>query len=129
MAKKLTPKQKLFVKEYVVDLNGRKAALRAGYGAGGAASQASRMLQRPEFKVAIAKLQTKIGDKLEITVEYVLDKIRRSAEMADATNQHGSALKGWELLGKHLGMFRENHNLFSDGELKIKLKWDNGNGD
>ena len=31
MAKKLTDKQKAFCDEYLVDLNGKQAAIRAGY--------------------------------------------------------------------------------------------------
>ena len=31
MARKLTPKQELFVQEYLIDLNATQAAIRAGY--------------------------------------------------------------------------------------------------
>lgn len=42
----LRPRERKFVQEYLKDMNGTKAAIRAGYGARSAASQASRMLRR-----------------------------------------------------------------------------------
>jgi phage terminase small subunit len=43
-SKKLTEKQKLFVAEYLVDLNATKAYIRAGYSAKGADVSAARLL-------------------------------------------------------------------------------------
>lgn len=51
----LTPKQLRFVHEYAVDLNGTKAAIRAGYSSKTARSIASENLQRPAVKSAIKK--------------------------------------------------------------------------
>ena len=42
-AQKLTPKQTLFVAEYLVDHNGKQAAIRAGYAPRSAEMQASRL--------------------------------------------------------------------------------------
>jgi phage terminase small subunit len=44
MAEGLTPKQQRFVAEYLVDLNGKQAAIRTGYSAKTAEQQASRLL-------------------------------------------------------------------------------------
>jgi len=44
MSRKLTPKQQRFVEEYLVDLNGTQAAIRAGYSPKTANEQAARLL-------------------------------------------------------------------------------------
>ena len=48
-AKALNPQQQLFTREYVIDFNGTKAAVRAGYSEKTAASTASRLLRDPKI--------------------------------------------------------------------------------
>lgn len=50
----LNPRQLLFVENYLVDLNGKAAAIRAGYGAKGAAARAAKLLSRPAIRAAVA---------------------------------------------------------------------------
>lgn len=45
--KQLTDKQKRFVREWLVDMNGTRAALRAGYSEKSAAQTASRLMKDP----------------------------------------------------------------------------------
>ena len=47
--------QQLFIMEYVVDLNGKQAAIRAGYSAKTAEVQASRLLSHVKVQAAIRK--------------------------------------------------------------------------
>ena len=49
LAKPLTDRQRLFVHEYMLDLNGTLAAIRAGYEEKTAASRASRLLRTPKI--------------------------------------------------------------------------------
>lgn len=49
LAKPLTDRQRLFVHEYMLDLNGTQAAIRAGYEEKTAASRASRLLRTPKI--------------------------------------------------------------------------------
>ncbi|HCF4311780.1 TPA: terminase small subunit, partial [Pseudomonas aeruginosa] len=44
----LTKKQRLFVDEYLIDLNATQAAIRAGYSTRRAAEIGYQLLQRPE---------------------------------------------------------------------------------
>ena len=46
----ITPKQARFVAEYLVDLNGKQAAIRAGYSPQTAQAQASRLLTNAKVK-------------------------------------------------------------------------------
>ena len=49
----LTPKQARFVEEYLIDLNGKQAAIRAGYSPGTAEVQASRLLRNAKVRFAL----------------------------------------------------------------------------
>ena len=51
---KLTNRQKRFVEEYLIDLNARQAAIRAGYSPKTAQEQASRLLANVRFKLLSA---------------------------------------------------------------------------
>lgn len=50
LAKALTVRERRFTLEYMRDLNGTQAAIRAGYAEKNAASQASRLLRKPEVR-------------------------------------------------------------------------------
>ena len=53
---RLTPRQRRFAEEYVVDFNGRQAAIRAGYSKASASSVASKYTSRPDIQAAIREL-------------------------------------------------------------------------
>jgi phage terminase small subunit len=57
-AAELTPRERRFVEEYIVDLNGKAAAIRAGLGksAKSATEMASRMRKKPHVAAAISAL-------------------------------------------------------------------------
>ena len=73
----MTPKQKLFIKEYLVDLNATRAAISAGYSANGASVAGVRMLANAKVKAEIEKALAKVCEKLEITVEKVLGELAK----------------------------------------------------
>ncbi len=69
---KLTPKQQRFVVEYLVDLNGTQAAIRAGYSAKTAEQMAYQLLQKTSVKKAISAARKDQQDRTEITADRVL---------------------------------------------------------
>ena len=73
----LTPKQALFVKEYLVDLNGTQAAVRAGYSAKGADVAGARLLGNVRVKEAIQAAMDDRAERLDITADRVLQEIAR----------------------------------------------------
>jgi phage terminase small subunit len=75
----LNPKQERFVAEYLKDLNGKQAAIRAGYSEKTAESQASRLLSHAKVAAAVAAGQAKTAAKLEITKEMIVDELRKIA--------------------------------------------------
>ncbi len=69
---KLTAKQQKFCEEYIVDLNGTQAAIRAGYSKRSAQVQAVENLSKPIIQSVISELKKKLSEKTGITAERVL---------------------------------------------------------
>lgn len=131
----LTDKQRLFCDEYLIDLNAKQAAIRAGYSAKTAEVQASRLLSYAKVQEYINGKQTKLADKLELDAEWVLRRLKDisdrcvQAEPVMTRNQDGDlvesgeykfdssgANKATELIGKHLGMFGDKLDVTSKGQ-------------
>lgn len=71
----LTDKQEMFCREYLVDLNATQAAIRAGYSDKTARSQANRMLTNVDIEKRIQELMNARSERLEITADYVLNRL------------------------------------------------------
>ncbi len=106
-------KQKMFVKEYLVDLNATQAAIRAGYSASTANKTGPKLLVNPGVQVEIQKGMAKRAEKTGLTAEKVLRDINLIKENAMSKNPDGgmidrpAALKACELEGKHLKLFTD----------------------
>jgi phage terminase small subunit len=73
----MTPRQRLFALEYLVDCNGKQAAIRAGYSARSAESQASTLLRNPKVSEFIAGHMRKVEQKTELTVDRLEEELAR----------------------------------------------------
>lgn len=71
--------KELFCREYVVDRNGKRAAIAAGYSARTAAQKASTMLNEPAVQERIRQLTKRQLDKADITAERVMLELARLA--------------------------------------------------
>lgn len=71
-AKTLTTKQRLFVDEYIIDLNGTQAAIRAGYSKRTAQEQSSRLLSNVMVQDAINEAIADRRKRLRIDADTVL---------------------------------------------------------
>ena len=94
-----------FAAEYVKDLNGAQAAIRAGYSAKTARHQAYELLTKPDIAAEVQRLQAKRAEAVDIDAEWVLRKLREVAEQEDAAIP--TKTRALELIGKHVGMFTE----------------------
>jgi len=83
MAKKtgseLNDKQRRFAEEYVIDMNGKQAAIRAGYSPKTAEVQAVRLLGYAKVQTFISELRDKAAHRLQITFDDVLNQYRKLA--------------------------------------------------
>jgi len=72
---KLTDKQELFAREFIVDLNATQAAIRAGYSAKTAQEQSSRLLSNVMVQQRIGELKAVRNDQVGIDAAYVLRRL------------------------------------------------------
>jgi len=71
----LTAQQLRFIDEYMIDLNGKQAAIRAGYSERTAESQASRLLRHVKVQSEVSKRQAERSKRCEITADKVLKEL------------------------------------------------------
>lgn len=71
----LTMLQQRFVAEYLVDLNGTRAAVRAGYSERSASTMASRLLSRPAIAAMIAEGIDARAARTRVTADRETDTI------------------------------------------------------
>jgi phage terminase small subunit len=76
---KLTDKQRLFVKEYLVDLNATQAALRAGYSPKTAFAIGYENLTKHYIREAVEREMKKREQRIEITADRVLEEFAKIA--------------------------------------------------
>jgi phage terminase small subunit len=75
----LTLKQSRFVEEYIVDLNGKKAAIRAGYSPKTAEVQASRMLRKAKVQTAVEEAMQARSRRTGISADHVVLELEKLA--------------------------------------------------
>lgn len=83
--KKLTDKQEMFCREYLVDFNATQAAIRAGYSANSANAIGNENLLKPIIQKRLKELQEPKLKKLDISAERTLKEVGRLA-FANITN-------------------------------------------
>ena len=110
-----------FVDEFVVDLNGAKAVVRAGYSENGARQQANRLLTRVDIQEKIQERFQARQARVELDQDVVImdlrdliDRCSKSVPIRDGKGQPtgdekpvsaSAAIMGNELLMRHWGMF------------------------
>lgn len=121
----ITEQQRRLAEAYVCspEMSVAKAGEQAGYNSRQAAHEAINLPQVQEY---IAELRAERMERVNITADYVLTKIRdtveRCSQAEPVKDKEGketgeykfdaaNVLKGCELLGKHLGMWTEKHEV------------------
>ncbi len=140
----LTKKQKLFIEEYLIDLNATQAAIRAGYSSETAQQMGSENLSKPVIRAHIDKAMAERSRRTGVSADRVVQELAKIAFInatdvidpktatvkEDALPEDTAAIqsvkvktfgedglereikmadkiKALELLGKHMGMFKE----------------------
>jgi phage terminase small subunit len=101
---RLNPKTQRFVAEYLKDLNGTQAAIRAGYAPSSARVRASKMLSNVIVAEAIREAQTEILRSNQVTVERIVRELALIAFFDPAS------------------MFDENGRLYPINELPPEIR-------
>lgn len=114
-AKKPGNLRQRFVEEYLLDLNGMQAAIRAGYSPKGAGVTACRLLKNPKIRAKIAEEEGKLASARIANAterrEFWTQMMRNGGVEAK------DRLKASELLGKAQGDFVERHEVTGNGFL------------
>lgn len=71
----LTEQQKRFVDEYLIDLNAKQAAIRAGYSLKTAQEQSSRLLSNVKVQAAIREAIATRSERTQVTQDDVLKEL------------------------------------------------------
>jgi hypothetical protein len=117
MVTDMTPRQRRFIDEYLLDLNASRAAIRAGYSARTANEQAARLLAKASIAAAIQAAQQARSERLQITQDDVLRGLHEQATLTGHGASHAARVSAWGLIGKHLGMFVERRQqIGEDGQ-------------
>ena len=107
LAARMTPKQAAFAREYLVDRNATQAAIRAGYSAKTANVAGSRLLADVKVAAEVAKNEAETAERVSITVDNVLDMLKREANAGKKSVPNQARIRAQELIGKHIGMFKD----------------------
>ena len=127
---KLTPMQEIFLQEYMVDYNASRAILKAGYKTKNPNRLGTDLLNHPLIQKELSERTKERRERMELTVDYVVNKLVSIVEETEAGNPN-AALRGLELLAKHLGMLKEKTEISGPNggaiEYEQKVKEDAAN--
>lgn len=130
-------KHERFCQEYIIDYNGKAAALRAGYKESNARAQASSLLTNPNILARVRELQQEQSKRLAITADMVLietlktyqkclaptpvlqrnEKTGKYEEKGIYTFDSKGALRALEMLGKATGLYERKADDPKDNNL------------
>jgi hypothetical protein len=120
----LRERQRRFIQEFLVDGNGAAAYRRAGYQARtdhAAAASAHKLLTKADVAAAIAKAQAERAERLRLTADWVLERLREEATRHGPDSSHGARVRALQLLGLHLGLFARRLEVGGPGGKPIRF--------
>jgi len=117
----LSRREIIFVREYVRDANGARAARKAGYSAPSASQRAHQLLQELHIKKALAGKLKALEAKSLRSSEWVLDRLEHLAKLCSNERSKyykpSQAHKSLELLGKFHKLWTDNVEIISRRDL------------
>jgi len=120
----INDRQAKFVREYVIDHNGKQAAIRAGYSSRSAEVTASKLLSIAKVRAAVDAALMVIAKKTETEAEWVRRRLKEEADDFSKLSSHSGRIRALELVGKINGVFELDNAQKSevDGFAREKLK-------
>ena len=120
----LNEKQKQFCEEYIIDLNGTQAAIRAGYSPKTANEQAAQLLAKLSIQEYIQKLKNKRSDRVKYSQDELMRDIlevkNRCLQANPVLDKEGNETGVWkfdsngankalDMLAKHVGFYETDN--------------------
>ena len=133
--RKPTHKQKLFIREYLKDLNATQAALRAGYSKKTACFIGPQLLKKTHIALRIKKIMDKRSEKVEFDADLVLRSLRdiitfNPQELYQRDGQMKHLLDMPEHVAKHLSAYKvldikttKNKDGSQETAITKEIKW------
>lgn len=105
----LTPRQRRFCDEYILDFNGAAAAVRAGYSTNYPDRQAHQLLKNKGIAAYIDYLTASRASKImSVDPDWVMQGV---VKVINEAEKSGDKLRGFELVAKILGMLTDKHEI------------------
>lgn len=100
----LNEKQVRFCQEYIVDLNGTQAAIRAGYSEDSAASIASELLTKPKIQIYVQELFDQRAARTRATADFAISEIFHliSFDPSEVFDEENNCLKDIHRIPKNV---------------------------
>lgn len=120
----LNDKQKQFCEEYIIDLNGTQAAIRAGYSKKTANEQAAQLLAKLSIQEYIQKIKNKRSERVKYSQDELMRDIlevkNRCMQANPVLDKEGNetgiwkfdsngANKALDMLAKHVGFYETDN--------------------
>ena len=124
----MTAKEQKFCDEYLIDLNGTQAAIRAGYSKKTANEISSQNLTKLHIQEYITEKRKILSEKTELTQQWVLTRFKEISdrcmtaipvlekdeegnmvESGEYKFDSNGANKATEMIAKHLGFFEKDN--------------------
>lgn len=118
---RLTPLMERFIEEFLIDMVGSKAVIRAGYKTKNPNRIATELMQHPLVKAEIEKKKAERRERMGLSADYVLTKLQNIAEETEKENPQ-AALRALELLGKHLGLYKDRQEISGPDGRAIEME-------
>ena len=123
----LTPKQQRFVDEYLIDLNAKQSAIRAGYSEKTASEIGYQLLQKPDVEEAIIDAKKNRQQRLQVDSDYVLKRLVEIDQMdvldiMDDKHNLLPLIKWPKVWRQYLSSLESLELSDADGAVK-KIKW------
>lgn len=121
----MTPKQKRFINEYLVDLNATQAAIRTGYSKKTARTIAADLLANPNIEITLREAQEDLAKRTQVTQEQIIGELKKIAfsRLDDFIEwgPDGIALKSSNLVAHQSASIADISTRGAEGGLRIRL--------
>lgn len=102
----ISTREAKFIEEYLLDCNGARAAVAAGYAGGNSAKvTACRLLTRANVQTALETCRATDRERLKIDRETVLAGVMGAIDDAKRKDDPSAQIAGWRELAKLLGLY------------------------
>lgn len=115
-------KRKFVVALFDCDYNAAEAMRMTGYSGNNERQRAWQYMQCPYVKRSISLLADELAKHNKVRQDYVLRKMLKGAELAEDQNNLTALARFVEMIGKHLGMFKEQVELSGKDGKAIEIE-------